>query len=75
MLDQISMARRLYDLSADPGERVDLAGRKGEAQGKLERALSDWMEHVASSEDRDRPAEELGLTEEQIEQLEALGYL
>jgi arylsulfatase A-like enzyme len=75
MLDQITMARRLYDLSADPRERVDIAGSKGEAQRKLEKALSDWMEHVASSEDRERPAEEVRLSQEQIEQLKALGYL
>jgi hypothetical protein len=75
MLDQIKLTRRLYDLSADPGERVDIAGKRGETQKRLEKTLSDWMERVAESEDRDRPVDRGRLTEEQIEQLEALGYL
>jgi arylsulfatase A-like enzyme len=75
VLDQIAMTRRVYDLSADPRERLDIAGKKGETQRRLEATLSDWMEHVARSEDREWPAEKGGLTEEQMEQLEALGYL
>jgi arylsulfatase A-like enzyme len=75
MLDQIKLTRRLYDLTGDPGERVDIAGKRDETQKRLEKTLSDWMGHVAEREDRDRPVDRGEFTEEQIEQLKALGYL
>src|SRR5918999_5359550 len=71
-LDLASGARRLFDLRADPGERLDLSARQPMEAGNLERALRRWLESfegpVSSGRSRRRAAE-------LEKQLRALGYL
>ncbi len=62
----------LYDLSADPGERVNLAETRPEVRERMLERLARWREDGASS-----PAPEVGegLSPELRDQLEALGYV
>ena len=61
----------LYDTLLDPGERDDLAARQPELARSLERQLDDLIAEVESTVFR---ARELDLTDEEIRELEALGY-
>jgi arylsulfatase A-like enzyme len=62
----------LYDLSADPGEKRDMASEApaftAEARGNLDRAVREWPVFPAA-----RP--EVDLEDEQIDKLRALGYI
>lgn len=72
IFDLASGGRRLFDLRADPGERLDVSSKLPAAAGSLELALRRWLEGVegaASSGRARRRAEEVE------KQLRALGYL
>ena len=60
---------QLFDLAADPGETVDLAGRGLPVEKRLAAALADWSAQGRTA----APSTEL--TDEDREQLRALGYL
>lgn len=62
----------LYDLVADPGELHDLAGDEPPALHELEPILRDWLDRMLRSASEIPRAD---LPREQIEELEALGYL
>jgi arylsulfatase len=60
----------LYDLAADPGETIDLAGRRGlPAEERLAAALTAWRAGAAAMV----PARQV--SDDDIEALRALGYL
>lgn len=60
----------LYDLVADPGERVDLAAERPEDAHRLRRLALD----VVAARDAE-PAQRLDLDERTVRELKALGYL
>ena len=62
----------LYDLSRDPDETVDLHGERPELAATLERRLQGWLRGLG---DAAAAAEGAELSEEEKEQLRALGYL
>jgi arylsulfatase A-like enzyme len=63
----------MYELAADPGERVNLAARRPVRAAFYRQALHHWISGLGR---RARPAgEEATLTREQCENLKALGYL
>ncbi len=75
VLDHRRQVLEYYDLAADPDELKNLAqARRGEAQ-QLAANFQTWYAAVLA---RDRPAEvqqERELSQEEIEQLRALGYM
>ena len=71
LVDLASGGTSLYDLAADPGERLDLAARRpGEAE-RLRKALRRWVEAAEGGE----LAAAVRRAREHQRQLEALGYL
>lgn len=62
---------QLYDLSSDPGERLDLAEIRVELLQELKEEVRRWRENTRTATE----AESLVLDAEQTEQLRALGYL
>ncbi len=67
---QVPEPAYLYDLQADPAERVNLAGQGLAEEQRLAALLDRWLAQRVGAE-----AEELVLSEEEREQLRALGYL
>jgi arylsulfatase A-like enzyme len=65
-------ARRawLYDLTSDPGERVDVLAQSRRAYAALEQALEAWLERSEGDQ-----SATLALARETEQQLRALGYL
>ena len=63
--------QRLFDLSADPDERVDLSATEPTRLAILQQLLDAWAEESQLAE----PSAELDLTEEERKRLKALGYL
>jgi len=59
----------LFDLEADPQERINLAGKGGVREASLHRLLEGWL--AAAKRPQSGPA----LTPEEIARLRALGYL
>lgn len=68
--DRVS-AEEWFDLAAEPGERRQARPPAAEADAMRQRALSRWREARA----RGGAGPAVGLTPEQIERLEALGYV
>jgi arylsulfatase A-like enzyme len=69
--------RELYDLLADPAERVNLAGSRPEIAARLDAKVEAWLAVQSNNGSRrerlhGRPA---GLSREQREGLRALGYV
>ena len=60
----------LFDLVADPGEEVNLAGRGLPEEERLRAALERWQAEAPASDSTRTP-----LSSEEIEQLRSLGYL
>jgi len=60
----------LYDLSSDPGERVDRAAREDDVISRFHKALEDFRAHCPDKRHR-----ELAPDETTIEELRALGYV
>ncbi len=67
--------RELYDLSTDPGEVTNLAGRTPEMEEPLLLALLDWVERVPALVAAAKQKSRNDLDPEVERQLEALGYL
>ena len=66
-------AFELYDLSADPGERHNLAGTAVET---VEQGKALWREHLEEAISRRRAGQEIRLLDESVqEQLRAIGYM
>jgi arylsulfatase A-like enzyme len=66
----------LYDVERDPGERVDRAPERPLEALRLRQSLliqSSWNRDLLEGDTEDRPTQ--GLDPEELEQLEALGYL
>jgi arylsulfatase A-like enzyme len=68
---------RLYDLTVDPGETVDLADRPASIGWRhaLRRTLAAWSEALAASRQNSLVREEAALQPETRENLRALGYV
>ena len=62
----------LYEMSSDPGETTDVAGRHPAKVRELQRALSRWIREVEGVSDRE---EALRRGEEAVQRLRALGYV
>ena len=45
----------LYDLSSDPNEEWDLAGRNSERVGQMRAALAKWRQRMSAQENRPNP--------------------
>lgn len=60
---------RLFDLAEDPAETIDVGDEFPEIRDRLLAELEDWRRPDAAR------AEELDLTDEDVENLKALGYL
>jgi arylsulfatase A-like enzyme len=69
--DELRGRTLLYDLTSDPWEQVDLAGREPERVRALEQKLAQWVEAMGVSKE----VETRQLDRDDIERLEALGYL
>jgi arylsulfatase A-like enzyme len=67
IVDHGDESRQLFDLAADPLERVDLSGRRPEIEADLEQALRDY--------DQTSRSELLDRADRTHENLRALGYL
>ncbi len=65
----------LFDLTADPGERVNLIGRSPIAASYLKRRLSGWAQAQEKLVDIGKEDIEKTLTEKEIQELKALGYI
>jgi len=63
----------LYDLAADPSESSDLFGGHRELAARLQQVLDSYVESLQPCERAGTPAPEL--TPQEIERLQALGYL
>jgi arylsulfatase A-like enzyme len=63
----------LYDLSADPGERANLAAALPQRVAELSSLLRDWVAARGRGPDGERP--ERTLTDKEKERLRSLGYL
>ena len=61
----------LYDLEADPGERVDLSTERPEVAAVLKRQLEQWLSSEPSADTSREPTLDL----ETIEALRVLGYM
>ncbi|MCP4663335.1 MAG: hypothetical protein GY856_48705 [bacterium] len=61
----------LYDLEGDPQQRINLAGSRPEIERELGAILTRWQAERRSM----TPAPSGPLTEEEQEELRALGYL
>ncbi len=72
ILDATRGQELLFDLERDPLEKTDLAAIEHEKLGAMRQRLQGWIQDMNQT---DGPARELELTEEEIEQLKALGYL
>ena len=70
IVDLESGESQLYDLTADPGEQVDLSGEQPEQVAALRRLIEDWTRDGAPREKK-----HLELRDEERERLKALGYL
>ena len=64
---------QVFDLAADPGERVDLAGRMEDSPRRMTRALFDRFRQVPRAHEGDR--READLPADLRRQLESLGYV
>ncbi|MFC2162642.1 sulfatase [Candidatus Altiarchaeota archaeon] len=62
----------LYNLASDPHERNDLSDEKIEARTRLEEKLDEFNKKISEPEFKPR---EVGLDNESIRKLEALGYM
>ena len=62
--------RELYDLRADPGERVNLAESNVDVADELRATIAAWKQAHARGD-----AGTLDLSPEDIERLKALGYM
>jgi arylsulfatase A-like enzyme len=60
----------LYDLAADPGERVNVAGQRPEELAQLQRRLSSWRKGLHAL-----TGERTALDDKLTEELKNLGYL
>jgi arylsulfatase A-like enzyme len=65
----------LFDLEQDPGERVNLNGRNPIAAAYLKRRLSGWAQAQEKLVDIGKEGIEKTLTEKEIQELKALGYI
>jgi arylsulfatase A-like enzyme len=64
-------APQLFDLTRDPGEHQNLAAGKPRIVRRLQRQLDRWFENLPPAPD----LETAPLTDQQIEELRALGYV
>ena len=69
--DDAAGTLRLYDLQADPGERVDLAPERPELTAELLARLRDWQRSASRPGPR---ASDVELSERDLELLRDLGY-
>ncbi len=67
----VAAGRYLYDLRDDPAQEVNLAGQGLEIEATLANALRHWLADRRQGE----APEPQALTEEEVEQLRALGYV
>jgi arylsulfatase A-like enzyme len=65
----------LFDLAEDPGERTNLIGRNAVAAAYLKRRLSGWALSQEKLADLGTEDIEKTLTEKEIQELKALGYI
>lgn len=76
ILDQINNTMQIYDITKDRDERMNLALDSAGRYSGLERIMHTWLETMMPKEKSDGETDHSELfTEEQLEQLEALGYL
>jgi arylsulfatase A-like enzyme len=74
--DEIKGAAKIYNLSVDPDEQVDLSSQVGEQNNRLKALLSQWIDYASMQETRGPVYGEQELfTPEQRKQLKSLGYL
>jgi len=76
ILDQINDSMQIFDIAQDRGERVDLAlDSPGRFVG-LKKTMHKWLEVMMPKAKTGEKTDHSALfTEEQIKQLEELGYL
>jgi arylsulfatase A-like enzyme len=72
--DQRSANSELYDLEADPNERLDLAGAQPALRARLERALDSWLKNMERASQRLPRAVAPTLSSEERARLKSLGY-
>ncbi len=72
--DLLRARRSLYDLTADPGERRDVAASDSIVAAALIERLADWHRRVGSSRTATSDSLPEGLDPSVVEQLRALGY-
>jgi hypothetical protein len=75
LLDIEDGHREMYDLSTDPRERDDIAGRLPEDEKALEAAMLNWISVVEAGTIRAGSGEPAKLDRKTRELLKSLGYL
>jgi arylsulfatase A-like enzyme len=68
-------AEELYDLQADPGERVNLVAQQALRVAFYRQELHQWVAGLAAAGSAEGGGPAARLTREQCENLKALGYL
>ncbi len=61
---------QLFDRSTDPREQIDLSGEQPETLARMKRLAKTYLERTAPWD----AAPEVGIGEEELQQLRALGY-
>jgi arylsulfatase A-like enzyme len=73
IVDRKNGNAELYDLTSDPGERLDRSGEESDVRSALTEALDTWSAGLRA-DGADGP-EEATFSERELRDLEALGYL